>query len=157
MISAIAGWVRTLLALALVGNVAEWLLPAGSIRRQARLVVGLILLAALIGPVWRLMLGVSHASWVYTGGAGAAAGADLVREEEADVGLILASLPTVRAARVTEAGGVVTVTLTTAGPSPPSVAAAARDAVEEVMSTPAARIRVVVIATQSHLPAGSRP
>jgi len=157
VISAIAGWVRTLLALALVGNVAEWLLPAGSIRRQARLVVGLILLAALIGPVWHLMLGASHASWAYPGGAGTATGADLVREEEADVELILDGLPTVRTARVQETGDVVTVTLTTAGPPPPSVTVAARDAVEEVMSTPADRVRVVVIATQSHLPAGSRP
>jgi hypothetical protein len=148
----LATWVRTLLALALVGNVADWILPSGSIRRQAGLVIGLILLGAMVGPVWSLMSGVRQMSLRYPGSAGSSVQAALVREEAADVTLVLESLPTVEGASVAQQGGGVAVVLEVSGAAPPGLAAAARDTVEEVMSIPGGHVRVTVIRTRTRRP-----
>ncbi len=55
MIGVIGSWVKTLIVIVLLGNLAEFVLPKGDLRRYTGLVVGLILLLAMISPVWSIL------------------------------------------------------------------------------------------------------
>lgn len=152
MTAAIAAWVRTLVALALVGNVVDWVLPAGGLRRYAGLVVGLVLLGAMVGPVWTLFSGIRKAGLEYPGSLRSAAmTASLNREQDADVAMVLGSLPGVERAAVGRTAGVVTVTLTVSSP-PRSLRRAALDTVEELTGLGVRSIRVVELQTHSVRP-----
>ena len=153
MTAAIAGWVRTLLALAVVGNVVHWVLPQGGLRRYAGLVVGLILLGAMVGPVWSLFTGIRRTAFVYPGTRGGSRMiASLTREQDADVAMVLQRLPGVQHAQVNRSGSVVTVTLSVGTRPAPSLRQAAVDTVEELTGTAATGIQVVELNTRSRPP-----
>ncbi|GHU72597.1 hypothetical protein FACS1894184_20420 [Clostridia bacterium] len=52
-----AAMLRNLTALTLCITLIDWLLPAGSMRKYARLVCGLVMLWALLRPISALFLG----------------------------------------------------------------------------------------------------
>jgi len=142
--AAVFGWVKTLIALALVGNVLDWILPEGGIRRYAGLVVGLVLLGAMVGPAWSLFSGVRRTAVGALGSQGTPAiRAALKREQDADVAIVLESLPGVIKASVDQSGHLVTVRLTVARDAPGSIRAAALNTVGEVMGVGPRSVRVV--------------
>lgn len=145
MIPGVSEWVRTLIVLALVATIMDWLLPAGDLKRYATLVAGLIILVALIGPVWGLVKGLSHGTaggWLSAPRPGHLQ--SLVRRQERqEVEAVVDALPGVSDVLVSQSGSVVTVTVAGTALSP-GVAMAARAAVEEVMQLPAGRVRVVL-------------
>ena len=147
MIAALGGWVRTLIALALVANVVDWLMPPGELRRYASLVAGLVMTAALVGPVAGVVRGLGHGGdigrWLGLAG-GPSLGAVIARQQAAEVEAVLESLPGVETAEVTTAHGTTLVRMTVQGRPTPGLRAAARAAVEEVMTVPAERIRIVM-------------
>ncbi len=57
MVAAIGTWVKALIVIVLLGNLAEFVLPKGDLRRYTGLVVGLILLLAMVSPVWNILHG----------------------------------------------------------------------------------------------------
>lgn len=57
MVAAIGTWVKALVVIVLLGNLAEFVLPKGDLRRYTGLVVGLILLLAMVSPVWNILHG----------------------------------------------------------------------------------------------------
>lgn len=153
MTVAIFGWVKTLIALALVGNVVDWILPDGGVRRYAGLVVGLVLLGAMVGPVWSLFSGIRKSAVEYPGSLRTPAmAAALNREEEADVAMVLESLAGVDRAEVSQRHGRVTVSLTVVPGAPTSIRTAAVDTVEEVMGAGKGSVQVVELETRSMRP-----
>jgi hypothetical protein len=145
VIPGVSEWVRTLIALALVATLMDWLLPAGDLKRYATLVAGLIILVALIGPVWGLVQGIARGTaggWLSPPRPGHLEGL-VRRQERQEVEAVVDALPGVSDVLVTQSGSVVTVSVAGQGLSP-GVAAAARAAVEEVMQLPAGRVRVVL-------------
>ncbi|MCY0885054.1 MAG: stage III sporulation protein AF [Firmicutes bacterium] len=107
MLATVSDWVRTLVVVALLGNLLEWVLPDSSLRRHAGLVVGLVLLLAILGPFARLF-GNARAALTGAGGyvgGGAGYGA-LIREEEAQpAAALLEAYPGGTAARVQSGRG----------------------------------------------------
>ncbi|MCY0908849.1 stage III sporulation protein AF [Sulfobacillus sp. hq2] len=55
MIALIGHWVRSLIIIVLLGNLADFVLPKGDLKKYAGLVVGLVLLLAMVSPVWSLI------------------------------------------------------------------------------------------------------
>jgi stage III sporulation protein AF len=148
--AAVGAWVRTLLVLALVGNIVDWVLPGGSLRKYAALVVGLLLVAAILGPAVRLVAGVGRGhnlgDWLGTT-AGPPLGQVLRRQEAAEVETVMDTLPGVAHTAVRRDGGRLTVTVAAgaSGRDRAALAQAARQAVEEVMSWPGDRVTVRVV------------
>ncbi len=50
--ASIGDWVRVLIVVALLGNLVEFVLPKGDIKRYGGLVVGLVILAVIVNPLW---------------------------------------------------------------------------------------------------------
>jgi stage III sporulation protein AF len=48
-------WVRTLLVVVLLGNLADFLIPKSDLKRYVGLVVGLVILAVMVEPLWSWM------------------------------------------------------------------------------------------------------
>jgi stage III sporulation protein AF len=146
VIASIGAWVRTLLVLALVGNLLDWVLPEGGMRRYASLVVGLVLTAAVVGPVSGLVnqvrQGASLEQW-FRMSAGPPLGRVVERQRAWEVAAVMETLPHVIRAQVAEVSGVVEVSLQV-GPhgDPRALRQAAVAAVEEVMSVPPERVRI---------------
>lgn len=57
MLGVVGTWVKSLIIIVLLGNLAEFILPKGDLRRYTGLVVGLILLLAMVSPLWRFIQG----------------------------------------------------------------------------------------------------
>ncbi|MDA8197862.1 MAG: stage III sporulation protein AF [Thermaerobacter sp.] len=151
MIPGVAEWVRTLIVLALLATLMEWLLPVGDLKRYATLVAGLIILLALIGPVWGLVRGLARANasrWLGTSSP-SRLGQLVRRQERQEVSAVVESLPGVDGVTVTPHPGGVDVAVWGAHMAP-GVAAAARAAVEEVMQVPAGQVHVVVQPAPGH-------
>ena len=55
MMALIGQWVKSLIIIVLLGNLVQFLLPKGDLKRYAGLIVGLVLLLAMISPVWGLI------------------------------------------------------------------------------------------------------
>ena len=151
MIPGVAEWVRTLIVLALLATLMEWLLPVGDLKRYATLVAGLIILLALIGPVWGLVRGLARANATrWLGSSSPSHLGQLVRRQERQVvSAVVQSLPGVDSVAVTAHPGGVRVVIWGALVAP-GVAAAARAAVEEVMQVPAGQVHVVVQPAPGH-------
>jgi hypothetical protein len=134
--------------------VVDWILPEGGIRRYAGLVVGLVLLGAMVGPVWSLFSGIRKSALEYPGSLRTPAmSAALSREEDADVAMVLGSLTGVEQAQISQRHGLVTVSLTVVPGAPKSIRTAAVDTVEEVMGVGNASVQVVELETASVRPA----
>ena len=151
MIPGVAEWVRTLIVLALLATLMEWLLPVGDLKRYATLVAGLIILLALIGPVWGLVRGLARASASRWLGAGSPShlGQLVRRQERQEVAAVIESLPGVAGVAVTRHAAGVEVVVWGAHLAP-GVADAARAAVEEVMQVPAGQVHVMVQPAQGY-------
>ncbi|MCL6595210.1 MAG: stage III sporulation protein AF [Firmicutes bacterium] len=81
MSAALGHWVRGLVALALFGLLAELLLPSRATAGYVRLVIGIVLLAAVVSPVLGLVRGVLGGGMDGLAGAGAPSlGAALMAE-----------------------------------------------------------------------------
>jgi len=148
VIPGVAEWVRTLIVLALLATVMDWLLPQGDLKRYATLVAGLIILLALIGPVWGLVQNVGRigsSRWLATPTPGHLHQL-VARQERQEVAAVVESLPGVESVAVKQVGGRVRVDIRGfSGVSlPPEVSEAATAAVEEVMQVPGRQVTVVV-------------
>lgn len=148
MIIHVSQWVRTLLGLVILGNVVDWALPDSGVRRYAGLVVGLVLLVALVGPLWTLMRQAGSApnpkTW-WGGGSPAHVHEMLARQRRNDVEAIVGALPGVDKVDVqAHASGVLVRVRVHRRRLRSDVKQAAEAAVEEVMGIPPARIRVQV-------------
>ncbi len=151
MIPGVAEWVRTLIVLALLATLMEWLLPVGDVKRYATLVAGLIILLALIGPVWGLVRGLARASasrWLQPPNP-SHLGQLVQRQERQEVAAVVESLPGVGGVAVTSHLHGVGVVIW-GSQMAPGVVAAARAAVEEVMQVPAGQVHVVVQPAPGH-------
>ena len=148
MIAELTSWVRTLLILALIGNLVDWILPAGGFRKYAGLVVGLVLTVAVLGPVaqmvGRLGAGSAVANW-FRNKSGPALGQVISRQQAAEVEAVLDALPGVVTATVAIRDHRAAVVVRTTGTASANLTMVARRAVEEVMSMPGDRIEVRVV------------
>lgn len=65
-------WLRVLIVVVLLGNLVDFVLPKGDLKRYGGLVVGLVLLAAVVSPLWTWLHHVGQstspyfASWTNT-------------------------------------------------------------------------------------------
>jgi hypothetical protein len=147
VIGALGGWVRTLIALALLANVVDWLMPPGELRRYAALVAGLVMTAALVGPVAGLVKGLGQGGeigrWLGVVG-GPPLGAVIARQQAAEVEAVVETLPGVDTATVRTRHGMTLVRIRVQGHVAAGLREAAQAAVEEVMTVPAERVRIVV-------------
>ncbi len=55
MMALIGHWVKSLIVIVLLGNLAQFILPKGDLKKYAGLIVGLVLLLAMVSPVWSLI------------------------------------------------------------------------------------------------------
>ncbi len=55
MMTLIGHWVKSLIIIVLLGNLAQFVLPKGDLKRYAGLIIGLVLLLAMIAPAWGLI------------------------------------------------------------------------------------------------------
>ncbi|OLZ08545.1 stage III sporulation protein AF [Sulfobacillus thermosulfidooxidans] len=62
MMALIGHWVKSLIIIVLLGNLAEFILPKGDLKKYAGLIVGLVLLLAMVSPIWSLMHQLQHSS-----------------------------------------------------------------------------------------------
>lgn len=147
MMAHVLGWVRTLVALVALGNVLEWMLPGGSLRRYAELAMGLVILLAVLSPLvswFRPVLSAPDVARWFGPGSPAAFSATLARQQQDEVAALLESLPGVRAVAV-DRGPPVTVRLVVdRSADHRALARAAQAAVEEVMAVSGRQVRVTV-------------
>ncbi|MDA8205112.1 MAG: stage III sporulation protein AF [Thermaerobacter sp.] len=52
MIDHIGQWLKVLIVVVLLGNLVDFVLPKGDLKRYGGLVVGLVILATLVSPLW---------------------------------------------------------------------------------------------------------
>ena len=84
MLAVVGTWIKSLVVIVLLGNLAEFLLPKGDLRRYTGLVVGLILLLVMVSPVWRFIQG-AHVTAIQQELLGSGTGQNLnavIRQEE---------------------------------------------------------------------------
>ncbi len=69
MVAMIGHWVRSLIIIVLLGNLADFILPKGDLKKYAGLIIGLVLLLAMVSPVWSIIhqLGKSRSSSAWLG------------------------------------------------------------------------------------------
>ncbi|NMP21157.1 stage III sporulation protein AF [Sulfobacillus harzensis] len=58
--SAVGDWLKVLIVVVLLGNLVDYLLPKGDMKRYGGLVVGLVILAVMIHPLWGWMRQLHH-------------------------------------------------------------------------------------------------
>ncbi len=58
-------WLRVLIVVVLLGNLVDFILPKGDLKRYGGLVVGLVLLAAVVSPLWTWMHHVGQSTSPY--------------------------------------------------------------------------------------------
>jgi hypothetical protein len=153
MLAHLGQWLRAVLVVAVLGNLAEWLLPAGAFKRYSGLVVGLVLLAAILGPFQRWMQGWSGLPAVaWSGATGGNAYQALLRaEEEKTVAAMVRDFPGVEAVRVTVEAGAVVVTVRARRPLGSGFRAYVEGAAAAAAPGLAVKLRVTTT------PAGGRP
>lgn len=116
--AAIGDWVKVLIVVVLLGNLVDFILPKGDLKRYGGLVVGLVILATIVRPLWGWMhqlngqVAVPPASWTNTpSGFNQVVEVEEMHQAEA----IVLSMPGVQACRLTaEPGGVVDARVVTA-------------------------------------------
>lgn len=106
MLGWVGQWVKTLVIIVLVGNLAEFLLPKGDLKRYTGLVVGLVLLLAMVSPltmIWH-KLPVSVPSLAATGPATGPWQETVLKEELQQAQAMVLALPGVRSCLMTPTG-----------------------------------------------------
>lgn len=101
MLPWIGHWIRSLVVIVLLGNLAEFLLPRGDLKRYAGLVIGLVLLAAMISPLTTIWHGlqVPSVTWATTVSSGAWQ-TSVNQEELSQARSMILSLPGVTACHI---------------------------------------------------------
>lgn len=51
----LGNWVKVLIVVVLLGNLVDFILPKGDLKRYGGLVVGLVILATVVSPLWSWM------------------------------------------------------------------------------------------------------
>jgi stage III sporulation protein AF len=156
MLALIGHWVRSLIIIVLLGNLAEFMLPKGDLKKYAGLVVGLVLLLAMVSPVWGLIHQLSKtplpSAWL---GAGNGQGVEaLIKEEQLDQAeAMVMSYQNVVSCAITSAAGTQAdnVTISVSGPV---TAKTLRQYVEDALSVttgakPQIHLRVMDIPARS--------
>ncbi|MCL8207607.1 MAG: stage III sporulation protein AF [Actinomycetia bacterium] len=147
MMAHVLAWVRTLVGLVALGNVLEWLLPSGSLRRYADLAMGLVILLAVLSPLvsWlRPALTAPDVARWFAPGSPAAFAATLARQQRDEVAAMLEALPGVRAVEVDRGPPVAVRLQVDRTADRGALVQAARAAVEEVMAVPGREVGVTV-------------
>lgn len=62
MIDHIGQWLKVLIVVVILGNLVDFALPKGSLKRYGGLVVGLVILAVIVSPLWSWMHQIGHLS-----------------------------------------------------------------------------------------------
>lgn len=117
--AAIGEWVRVLIVVVLLGNLVEFVLPKGDIKRYGGLVVGLVILAVLVNPLWAWLhqvprgMTLQSVSWTNT----PIGFQEVVQSEELhQAEAIVLSMPQITGCRLTMGGdGVVDATVQAEG------------------------------------------
>ncbi len=52
MMGDLGTWLKTLVVVVLLGNFVDFILPKGDLKRYGGLIVGLVILAAVVSPLW---------------------------------------------------------------------------------------------------------
>lgn len=52
MMASLADWIKVLIVVVLLGNLVDFVLPKGDLKRYGGLVVGLVILATVVSPLW---------------------------------------------------------------------------------------------------------
>ncbi|MCY0899504.1 MAG: stage III sporulation protein AF [Firmicutes bacterium] len=119
----IGEWLRVLIVVVMLGNLVDFALPKGDLKRYGGLVVGLTILAVMMLPLWQWLQGLDasfHAP-VITGYTNSASGFDTVVESEElhQAQAIVMSMPHVVDCQLVPAdnGGIVA-EVTISGPVP---------------------------------------
>lgn len=117
MVALVGSWVKSLIIIVLLGNLAEFILPKGDLKRYAGLVVGLIILVTMLNPLWALMKNAHHAmannQWLGLGD-GTQLGQTIITEEMSQAKAMIMTFPGVKACHVTrQSNGKITVDVTT--------------------------------------------
>ncbi len=118
MMASIGDWIKVLIVVVLLGNFVDYLLPKGDMKRYGGLVVGLVILAVMINPLWGWMrhvrhvaIGAPNAGWTNT-----AQGFSTVVESEElhQAEAIVLSMPHILSCQLTSnSGGAVTAVVRT--------------------------------------------
>lgn len=157
----IGAWVKSIIIIVLLGNLAEFLLPKGDLKRYAGLVVGLILLLNLVNPVWALLEHVRTLSFGASTLATASSDGlaqEIWGEELHQAEAMVLTYPGVRACRVAAGAGPgeVRVAITVSGTvNRAALQAYAQDSVR--VTTPGVRRVVVDIRPSAATGAGTGP
>ncbi len=118
MVAVIGTWVKALIVIVLLGNLAEFVLPKGDLRRYTGLVVGLILLLAMVSPVWNILHG-AHPSLIQQQLLGAPSSqglGEVIRQEEWNQAqAMVLTYPGVTRCAIKESGGRLAVTVEVTG------------------------------------------
>lgn len=100
----LGNWLRVLIVVVLLGNLVEFVLPRGDLKRYGGLVVGLVVLATMVSPLWGWMhaLG-TRVNTVPTSWTNTASGfTNVVEQEEVhQAESIVMSMPHVTDCRIT--------------------------------------------------------
>ena len=102
--ASIGDWIRVLIVVALLGNLVEFVLPKGDIKRYGGLVVGLVILVVIVNPLWTWLhqvhreMTLQPLSWTNTpSGFQAVVQTEELHQAEA----IVLSMPKITACRLT--------------------------------------------------------
>ncbi|MCL6563542.1 MAG: stage III sporulation protein AF [Firmicutes bacterium] len=122
MWSWVGEWLRGLLVVVLLGNLAEWLLPRSDLRRYAGLVVGLFMLWVMVEPLvagWQKLEQLKVNPLLPALNPSALSTDTLVaREQTQEVEAFMKTLPGVSACSVTRSGSRFRVAVTLSKPLP---------------------------------------
>lgn len=152
MLATVGTWVKSLLVVALLGNVVELVLPDGSFRRYAGLIVGLVLLAAILAPLRSFLTGstpIPQINWQNP--AGAASYHQLLNGEEVrSVEAVLDSYPGVTRVQLVLNGSQAEVTVWAEHPLGHNFTTYARGALQTMVSASVqVQIRVITASALS--------
>lgn len=116
-------WIKILIVVVLLGNLVEFALPKGDLKRYGGLVVGLVILAAVVSPVWGWLRDVGQQVALPSQGwtnspAGFAAVVETEELHQAEA--IVLSMPGVSACRLTTLANGSVAAQVTAQPQVPS-------------------------------------
>lgn len=127
----VGGWVKAIIVIVLIGSLAETLLPKGDLRRYAGLVIGLILLALMVGPMTKVVAWVNGSretpfAWVDTGPS---LSGEILAEERSQAEAMVETVEGVRSCQIRVENGVATVVVEVTGHvAPATVRAVAKEA-----------------------------
>ncbi len=105
MMALIGHWVKSLIIIVLLGNLAQFILPKGELKKYAGLIVGLVLLLAMVSPIWSLIhqLQSSPTSNLLLGpGTGSQFSALVQQEQVSQAEAMVLSYPQVSSCQITK-------------------------------------------------------